>query len=247
MNILSFKNVSKIYGDTVKYTAINNFSFSIDEGELVAIMGPSGSGKSTLLNLVAGILSPTSGEIMVSEKNISTLNEDESAKFRRTQLGFVFQDFNLVDTLTIEENIMLPLMLKMESASEMKNKSNEIAIQLGIEKFLSNRTYEVSGGQAQRAAIARAVIHEPILLLADEPTGNLDSASATEVMNIITRLNKEQFTTSIVVTHDVETASYCNRVVFLKDGKLYNEIHKGESQTEFYNDILNALKVMGGV
>ncbi|WP_103061819.1 ABC transporter ATP-binding protein [Actinomyces qiguomingii] len=245
--VVSLEGVSKIYGDTVRVKAVNQLSLRVDAGELVAIMGPSGSGKSTVLNLVAGILPATSGTVRVGGQNPADLSEEEAAVFRRKRLGFVFQDFNLVDTLTIQENIMLPLMLAAdESPARMRRRSRAVAEQLGIGDVLAHRVHEVSGGQAQRAAIGRAIIHEPQLLLADEPTGNLDSAAAQDVMRIFSDLNKRQGVSTIVVTHDARTASWCKRVVFIKDGAVHSELYREDDRLAFYDEILNVLKLIGG-
>lgn len=244
--VLALENVSKIYGDTIKVKAVDRLSLQVGVGEFVAVMGPSGSGKSTALNLASGIIAPTSGTVRVGGRDLAQMSEPQAAAFRRDSLGFVFQDFNLVDTLTIQENIMLPLMLRREDPDQMRRRSRTIAERLGIEQVLDNRIYEVSGGQAQRAAIARAIIHGPELLLADEPTGNLDSASAEEVMSVFSALNEQAGVATVVVTHDARTASWCKRVVFIKDGSVYSELYREDSQRAFYDEILNVLKLIGG-
>lgn len=246
MNVLSIDQATKIYGSRVKVRAVDHLSLSVDEGEFVAIMGASGSGKSTLLNLISGILPLTSGAIRIGGEDISQLKEEEAARFRRDRLGFVFQDYNLVDTLTIGENIMLPLMFQQEDPASMRSRAHAYAEKLGIDAVFDSRTYEVSGGQAQRAAIARAIIHHPSLLLADEPTGNLDSASADLVMRMFSALNREERVSTVVVTHDAQTASFCGRVVFIKDGRVFNELYREDSQLRFYDEILGVLKFMGG-
>lgn len=247
MNVLSVDQATKIYGNKIKVRAVDRLSLSVMEGEFVAIMGASGSGKSTLLNLISGILPLTSGEIRVEGKDISQLKEEEAARFRREKLGFVFQDYNLVETLTIGENIMLPLMFQKMDPTSMRREAHTYAERLGIDLVYNRRTYEVSGGQAQRAAIARALIHHPSLLLADEPTGNLDSASAEQVMQIFTELNQEEKVSTIVVTHDPRTASFCGRVVFIRDGKVFHELYREDNQLRFYDEILGVLKFLGGV
>ena len=246
MSILSIDQATKIYGSKVKVRAVDHLSLTVEEGEFVAVMGASGSGKSTLLNLICGILPLTSGEIRVGGEDISGMKQEEAARFRREKLGFVFQDYNLVDTLTIGENIMLPLMFQKADPASMRSKAHAYARKLGIESVFDSRTWEVSGGQAQRAAIARALIHHPRLLLADEPTGNLDSGSADQVMQIISTLNREEQVTTMVVTHDARTASFCSRVIFIKDGKVYNELYCEDHQLHFYDEILNVLKFLGG-
>lgn len=246
MNVLSVDQATKVYGNKIKVMAVDHLSLSVMEGELVAVMGPSGSGKSTLLNLISGILPLTSGEIRIGGEDISRLKEEEAARFRRDKLGFVFQDYNLVDTLTIGENIMLPFMFRKKDPDTMRREAHFYAEKLGIDEVFDSRTYEVSGGQAQRAAIARAIIHNPSLLLADEPTGNLDSASAEQVMRMFAALNSEEHVSSIVVTHDPRTASFCGRVVFIRDGKVFHELYREDNQLQFYDEILGVLKFMGG-
>lgn len=246
MSILEVKKLEKIYSRKIKYTALNSVSFALEKGEFVAIMGPSGSGKTTLLNCVSTIDLPTGGEIIINSKKPHELNDDKLAKFRRQELGFVFQDFNLVNTLTVEENIILPLTLDSISKRTMKERLKSVTSLLGIENLLKKRTFEISGGQAQRVAIARAIIHEPSLLLADEPTGNLDSKAVKDVMEIFASINKTLDTTILMVTHDAYVASFCSRVIFIKDGKLYNEIHCGDNQSEFYEKIINMLSFLGG-
>lgn len=244
--MLQVNQVSKIYEGKVTYQALSNIQFTIEDGEFVGIMGPSGSGKTTLLNMIATIDEPTTGEILINNQNINLLKKNDLATFRRRELGFVFQDFNLLHTLTVEENIVLPLTLDGVKVSEMKEKAAVIADKLGITGIMNKRTYEISGGQAQRAAIARAMIHTPHLLLADEPTGNLDSKSARDVMELLETINQEQQTTMMLVTHDPLAASYCQRVIFIRDGKLYTEIHRGEHRQTFFQKIIDTLSLLGG-
>ncbi|MDQ1236360.1 putative ABC transport system ATP-binding protein [Paenibacillus sp. SORGH_AS306] len=244
--MLHVNQVSKIYEGKVTYQALSNIQFTIEDGEFVGIMGPSGSGKTTLLNMIATIDEPTTGEILINNQNINLLKKNDLATFRRRELGFVFQDFNLLHTLTVEENIVLPLTLDGVKVSEMKEKAAIIADKLGITAIMNKRTYEISGGQAQRAAIARAMIHTPHLLLADEPTGNLDSKSARDVMELLETINQEQQTTMMLVTHDPLAASYCQRVIFIRDGKLYTEIHRGEHRQTFFQKIIDTLSLLGG-
>lgn len=246
MEILNIKNLKKVYGKKVISTALNNISFSIDNGEFVGIMGPSGSGKTTLLNLISTIDKPTSGTITLRGENILKLKGDDLALFRRRELGFVFQDFNLLNTLTIGENMILPLTLDNVDLKEQENRLNKVSKILGIQNLLDKRTYEVSGGQAQRTAIGRALINNPTLVLADEPTGNLDSASARDVMEYLEKINKEEKVTTMMVTHDPLAASYCNRILFIKDGEIYNEIYKGDNRIQFYQEIIDVLSLLGG-
>ncbi len=246
MDILKTSNLSKVYDGKVAHKALEDIDLTIEEGEFVGIMGPSGSGKSTLLNIVATIDQPTSGSIQVDGKNPLEMNHNELAKFRRRELGFVFQDFNLLPTLTVEENIVLPLTLEGTRVKEMEKRVAAVAEKLGISEILNNRTYEISGGQAQRAAIARAIIHRPSMVLADEPTGNLDSKASRTVMEMLERINKEEQTTAMMVTHDPIAASYTERVVFIKDGKLFNEIHRGDNRQAFFQKIIDVLSLLGG-
>ncbi|MEK5239267.1 ABC transporter ATP-binding protein [Paenibacillus sp. FSL L8-0470] len=244
--MLEVRQVSKIYEGNVAYRALTDIDLTIDAGEFVGIMGPSGSGKTTLLNMIATVDGPTTGEIIIDNKDIGKLSKNDLAVFRRRQLGFVFQDFNLLNTLTVEENIVLPLTLDGTQISEMKQKAQTIADKLGITAIMKKRTYEISGGQAQRTAIARAMIHSPKLLLADEPTGNLDSKAAKDVMDMLETINREQKTTMMLVTHDAVAASYCHRVVFIKDGRFYTEIHRGDNRQSFFQKIIDTLSLLGG-
>lgn len=246
VEILHVSDLGKVYPGKISYTALSHIDLKINKGEFVGIMGPSGSGKTTLLNMVSTIDDPTSGEVLIHGENPYLLSSDQLSLFRRRELGFVFQSFNLLNTLTVKENIVLPLTLDGVSPREMEGKLEAIAEKLGITEILDKRTYEISGGQAQRTAIARATIHNPKLLLADEPTGNLDSKSASDVMELLTRLNKENSTTMMLVTHDAMAASYCDRIVFIKDGQLYNEIYCGDNRKVFYEKILELLALLGG-
>ncbi|UHA72629.1 ABC transporter ATP-binding protein [Paenibacillus sp. 481] len=246
MDMLQLSSLSKIYRGKVSYEALKNIDLTIKQGEFVGIMGPSGSGKTTLLNMVATIDTPTSGKMMVDGDNPHELSPEQLALFRRRKLGFVFQAFNLLPTLTVKENILLPLTLDGTPLSYMNEQVALLAQKLDMESILDKRTYEISGGQAQRTAIARAVIHQPKLLLADEPTGNLDSKSARDVMELLAKLNKQDNTTAMLVTHDPLAASYCDRVVFIKDGQLYNEIYCGDNRQAFYQKIINVLSLLGG-
>jgi len=244
--MLIVRQISKIYEGNIAYRALTDIDLTIDEGEFVGIMGPSGSGKTTLLNIIATIDEPTTGEILIDGNNPHTFKKEKLAKFRRRELGFVFQDFNLLHTLTVEENIVLPLTLDGKKVKEMKQKANEIAEKLGISSIMKKSTYEISGGQAQRVAVARAMIHGPKLLLADEPTGNLDSKSSKDVMEMLEAINKRERTTMMLVTHDAQAASYCNRVVFIRDGKFFSEIHRGENRQAFFQKIIDTLSLLGG-
>lgn len=244
--MLNVKKVSKIYEGKIAYRALTDIDLTIETGEFVGIMGPSGSGKTTLLNIIATIDQPTTGEISISGNNPHRLKNEGLAKFRRRELGFVFQEYNLLHTLTVEENIVLPLTLDGKNVKDMKEKARQIAEKLGITDIMKKRTYEISGGQAQRAAIGRAMIHSPKLLLADEPTGNLDSKASKDVMAMLESINKKEGTTMMLVTHDPQAASYCNRVVFIRDGRFYSEIHRGDNRQAFFQKIIDTLSLMGG-
>ncbi|HBF6471800.1 TPA: ABC transporter ATP-binding protein [Clostridioides difficile] len=246
MKILTVNNLSKVYGKKIIFNALNDINFSIEDGEFVGIMGPSGSGKTTLLNMISTIDKPTTGTMELKGKNLLLLKGEELALFRRRELGFVFQDFNLLDTLTIGENIVLPLTLDKVSVKEQDKRLNEVSEILGIKDLLGKRTFEVSGGQAQRTAIVRALINKPSILLADEPTGNLDSKSSKTVMELFQKINKENKVTTMMVTHDPLAASYCSRILFIKDGAIYNEIYKGSSREQFYQEIMDVLTLLGG-
>ena len=246
MDILKVSNLSKVYGSKVKSNALKDISFSIEYGEFVGIMGPSGSGKTTLLNLISTIDKPTSGKITLGDKEPHKLKGDDLALFRRRELGFVFQDYNLLDTLTIGENIVLPLTLENVSVKEQDEKLKRVSKILGIEDLLDKRTFEVSGGQAQRTAIARALINNPSIVLADEPTGNLDSKAARNVMELLEKINTKEKVTTMMVTHDPVAASYCNRILFIKDGVIYNEIYKSDNRIQFYQEIMDVLSLLGG-
>ena len=246
MEVLKINNISKVYGKKVISNALKDISFTIEEGEFIGIMGPSGSGKTTLLNLISTIDKPTSGSITLKGKEPHKLKGDKLALFRRRELGFVFQDFNLLDTLTIGENIVLPLTLDNVNVKDQDRKLDKVSNILGIENLLNKRIYEVSGGQAQRTAIARALINNPSLILADEPTGNLDSKAAQNVMELLEKINKEENVTTMMVTHDPLAASYCDRILFIKDGEIYNEIYKGDNRRQFYQEIMDVLSLLGG-
>jgi len=246
--ILQVKNVEKYYGSKSSLTkAINDISFEVEKGEFVAIMGASGSGKTTLLNLISTIDKVTAGEIFVDGENITKLKGNNLNKFRRDKLGFIFQDFNLLDTLTGYENISLSLSIQNISYSEQKKRIEDIASKLGITKILNKYPYQMSGGEKQRIASARAIITNPSLILADEPTGALDSKSSKQLLNNFEYLNNELKSTILMVTHDAFTASYASRVIFIKDGKVFNEIQKGDSsRKEFFDNIIDVVTLLGG-
>lgn len=244
MALLDVKNVRKVYttrfgGNQVE--ALKDVNFSVEQGEYVAIMGESGSGKSTLLNILAALDKPTEGKVFLKEKDLSKVKEKEMAAFRRNNLGFVFQDFNLLDTFSLKDNIFLPLVLSGTSHKEMERRFLPLADKLGIKNLLEKYPYEVSGGQKQRAAVARAVITQPQLLLADEPTGALDSKAAKELLKLFTSLNQDG-QTILMVTHSVKAASTAGRVLFIKDGRVFHQIYKGNlSETQMYQKISDAM------
>ena len=244
MAILEVNNLKKVYttrlgGNQVE--ALKNLSFSVEEGEYVAIMGESGSGKTTLLNILAALDKPTEGIVFLQEKDLSKVKEKEMAAFRRNNLGFVFQDFNLLDTFSFKDNIFLPLVLSGTSYKEMERRLMPFADKLGIKSILEKYPYEVSGGQKQRAAVARAVITQPQLLLADEPTGALDSKAAKELLKLFTDLNQDG-QTIVMGTHSVKAASTAGRVLFIKDGKVFHQLYKGNlSEAEMYQKISDAM------
>ncbi len=246
MPILQIKDVTKVYEGKVTHRALNQLSFDVEEGEFLAVMGPSGSGKTTLLNIISTIDEPTSGEIILDGMNPHTLKATELAYFRRRHLGFIFQDFNLLHMLTVEENIVLPLTLDQQPLEVMEERLAGIVEKLDLTSFLHKRPNEISGGQAQRTAIGRALIHNPSLILADEPTGNLDSNSSRDVLELLTKINQEKRTTIVMVTHDPIAASYCDRVLFIKDGEFFNEIYKDDRRQMFFQRILNVLSLLGG-
>ena len=246
--LLEIKNITKYYGSRDNISkALNGVSFSMEKGEFTAVMGASGSGKSTLLNVVATIDRASSGSILLKGREISEMREEELAAFRRDRLGFIFQDYNLLDTLTVAENIVLALNLKKIPVDETEKRLKSVAAALEITDQLDKFPRQLSGGQRQRAACARALITQPALILADEPTGALDSANSKALMQTFTVMNKQLGSTILMVTHDAVVGSYASRVLFLKDGQIWNELHRGErSRQALYHEILNAMAVLGG-
>ena len=247
-NILKVEKIEKYYGNKGNITkAIDNISFKVAEGEFVGIMGPSGSGKTTLLNCISTIDTVTTGNIIINEKDITKLKAKELDRFRQNELGFIFQDFNLLDTLTAYENIALALTIKGEKISEVDGKIKEVAKYLDIEKILNKYPYQMSGGQKQRVASARAIVTNPSLILADEPTGALDSKSARLLLERFESLNKDLNATILMVTHDAFTASYAHRILVIKDGKIFTELVRGtDSRKEFFNRIIEVITLIGG-
>lgn len=247
-NILEIEKVEKYYGNKSSLTkALNNISFEVEKGEFVAIMGASGSGKTTLLNCISTIDKVTSGHIYIGKEDITRLKGNALNKFRREELGFIFQDFNLLDTLTAYENIALALSIQNVNSKEIESRVDAVAKELNIKNVLQKYPYQMSGGEKQRVASARAIITNPKLVLADEPTGALDSKSSKMILERFNHLNEELNATILMVTHDAFTASYASRVIFIKDGKVFSEIHKGEdSRKEFFDKIIDVVTLLGG-
>ncbi|MHC9532125.1 ABC transporter ATP-binding protein [Dellaglioa sp. L3N] len=242
--VVSAKNVKKVYGKNKekKTEALKGISFSVEQGEFIGIMGASGSGKSTLLNLLSTLDLPTSGHIEINHQDISKIRGDKLSDFRAQQIGFIFQSFNLLDNLTAAENITLPLSLQNASVAKYQERIDDLTKTLGIDDVLGQYPTELSGGQKQRVAAVRALVHNPAILLADEPTGALDSKSAKSLLSTMESLNKKDQVSILMVTHDAVSASYCQRILFIKDGKIGQELIQGsKSRTEFYQDILNEL------
>ncbi|KPV60905.1 bacitracin ABC transporter ATP-binding protein [Paenibacillus sp. A3] len=247
MKIVEVSDVTKEYGEKAStFLALKEVSLDFDEGEFVGIMGPSGSGKTTLLNIMSTIDRPSSGRIFIDGYDITTIKDKELAKFRRDTIGFVFQAFNLLDNMTIRDNIALPLTLNNVKLEIILSKIDELTQLLGISEQLDKYPYELSGGQKQRAAICRALITSPKVIFADEPTGALDSKSSSEVLECFKSVNKKLDTTIIMVTHDAVAASYCDRVMFLKDGRIHGRLDSDGNKQELFKKVLNMLAVMGG-
>lgn len=247
MSILEVKGLKKVYSSRFggnKVEALKNVNFSVEEGEYIAIMGESGSGKTTLLNILAALDKPTAGSVKLDGRELSAVKESEISQFRRDNLGFVFQEFNLLDTFSLEDNIFLPLVLAGKSHETMAARLKPIAEQLGITELLKKYPYEVSGGQKQRAAVARALITDPKLILADEPTGALDSKATDELLRLFSDINRSG-QTIIMVTHSVKAASSAGRVLFIKDGEVYHQIYRGDSTNEqLYQKISDTLTML---
>jgi len=247
-NVLKVVNIEKYYGGKGNVTkAIDNISFEVEKGEFLGIMGPSGSGKTTLLNCISTIDTVTTGNIIINKKDITSLKNNDIEKFRRDELGFIFQDFNLLDTLTAYENIALALTIQDVKPKSIDGRIKAVASKLGISEILNKYPYEMSGGQKQRVASARAIVTNPSLILADEPTGALDSKSSRLLLDSFEKLNEELEATILMVTHDAFTASYAHRILFIKDGKVFNELIRGnDSRKEFFNRIIEVVTLLGG-
>ncbi|MFA6655228.1 MAG: ABC transporter ATP-binding protein [Bacillota bacterium] len=249
MTVLKVQGLSKVYGsekNSAATWALENINFEVDQGEFLGVMGPSGSGKTTLLNLLASMDKPTTGHIEIAGVDLSKLKDEETAMFRRKNIGFVFQDFNLLYTLSVKENIILPLALDEVRPSDIEKRVSQVAENLGITHILDKRVFEISQGEQQRTAIARAIINRPKVVLADEPTGNLDSKSANGVMKTFSSLNEEYGITILMVTHDPFAASFCKRILFLKDGEIFSELRRSDGRQKFFQQVIDVLSVMGG-
>lgn len=246
--MVQVQNVSKVYGKGMNtFEALKNITFEIEKGEFVGVMGPSGAGKSTLLNVLATIDSPSTGDIIIDQSNIAKMKEGQLADFRRDHLGFIFQDYNLLDSLTVRENIVLPLAIAKVPAAQINERVEKIAQQFGIEALLDKYPYQISGGQKQRTAASRALVTAPKMIFADEPTGALDSKSATDLLESLSTLNREQQSTIMMVTHDAYAASFCQRILLIKDGILSKELFRGtKTRKQFFQFILEELATMDG-
>lgn len=247
-SILSVEKIEKYYGNKGNVTkALDQISFNVNKGEFLGIMGPSGSGKTTLLNCISTVDNVTTGKIIINEKDITALKAKALEKFRRDELGFIFQDFNLLDTLTAYENIALALTIQKRGTAEIDQMIKSIAEKLEISGVLKQYPFQLSGGQKQRVACARAMVTEPSLILADEPTGALDSKSSSLLLDSFEKLNQEFHSTILMVTHDSFTASYANRILFIKDGRIFNELIRGnDTRKEFFNKIIEVVTLLGG-
>ncbi|MDK2587051.1 ABC transporter ATP-binding protein [Romboutsia sedimentorum] len=249
MEIIKIDNVVKIYNaykDAKEDVALDGINIDIKNGDFVGIMGPSGSGKTTLLNILSGVDKPTSGEIIIKDQSINDMSKDKLALFRRKNIGYIFQDFNLLDSLTLKENIAIPLILDKLNPNDVENRVKELMKLFDIYDLANKYSYNVSGGQKQKVAVARALVNNPSVIFADEPTGNLDSKSTSNIMNIISNINKEIKSTVLMVTHDPFAASFCNRIVFIKDGKVKMEIASSGNRKDFFDRILEVQSVIGG-
>ncbi|BCB06052.1 ABC transporter ATP-binding protein [Bacillus sp. KH172YL63] len=249
MRILEANKLQKSYGNKMnKQEVLKGIDLSIGKGEFVSIMGASGSGKTTLLNVLSSIDKVSAGSIKIEGSEMTLMKEKQLAQFRKNHLGFIFQDYNLLDTLTVKENILLPLSITKIPKKEADQKFNDLAAELGIYELKDKYPNEISGGQKQRTSAARAFIHEPSIIFADEPTGALDSKSASDLLHKLSQLNQKLQTTVVMVTHDPVAASYCSRVIFIKDGQIYTQLTKGDQERQpFFKDIMKTQGVLGGV
>ena len=247
LNILEANKIVKTYGNKWnRQEVLKGIDIEVKKGEFVGIMGPSGSGKTTLLNVLSSIDRVSSGSIRVEGKEFTSMKDKQLAEFRKQHLGFIFQEYHLLDTLTVKENIMLPLTVNKISPRAAQVMFEDVAKELGIFEVKDKYPNEISGGQKQRASAARAFVHEPSIIFADEPTGALDSKSASDLLNKLSDLNEKREATIVMVTHDPQAASYCNRVVFIRDGKFFSEIHRGDNRQAFFQKIIDTLSLLGG-
>ncbi len=249
MSVLIANNLSKVYGErkgNYATKALDGVDLQVEEGEFIAIMGPSGSGKSTLVSILSGISAPTGGSVEICGSRIDKMDQFEMALFRRRKIGFVFQEFNLLDNLTLKENVMLPMVLDKKDSQYMNDKAIETMKIFGIDQIADKKPYQISGGQQQRAAVSRALVNDPVILFADEPTGNLDSKSANAVMTCFEKINTENKVTILIVTHDVFAASFCRKVIFIKDGRIFMDIVRKGTRKEFFDQILDCQAIVGG-
>lgn len=249
MSVLTANNLTKVYSEnkrSYETKALDGVDLQVEEGDFIAIMGPSGSGKSTLVSILSGITAPTSGSVEICGNRIDKMAPFEMALFRRRKLGFVFQEFNLLDNLTLKENVMLPMVLDKRDSDYMNNKALGIMKLFSIDQIAEKRPYQISGGQQQRAAVSRALVNDPVIVFADEPTGNLDSKSANAVMGCFEKMNQEQNVTALIVTHDVFAASFCKKVIFIKDGKIFMDVVRKGTRKEFFEKILDCQAIVGG-
>ncbi|MFD2728965.1 ABC transporter ATP-binding protein [Enterococcus camelliae] len=245
--MMNVRYLSKSYGTRFNRTKVlDNLSFSVEKGEFVGIMGPSGAGKTTLMNLLATIDAPTLGSITIAGQETTKMTDKERSDFRRKQIGFIFQDYNLLDTLSVKDNILLPLAIDRTPVKEMNQRLEEISHLLGLAHLLARYPNELSNGQKQRVTAARAIIKRPNVVFADEPTGALDSKAATELLRYLTEVNHQEDTTILMVTHDPFTASYCNRILFIKDGVFFSEVVKRGSRKEFFDQVIDMQATIGG-
>lgn len=249
MQILKVENISKIYGSkkgSNRYTALKNISFEVNQGDFIGVMGASGSGKTTLLNILGSLDKPTTGRFIMNGNDVGALSRNELAKHRIENIGFIFQDYNLLETMTLKENIILPLALMGRDVRTIEEKLARFAGDLGIVGVLGKYPFEVSGGEQQRAAACRALINHPKMILADEPTGNLDSKSGKDLLNLLSFINTEYKATILMVTHDVFAASYCRKIMFIRDGEIYNELYAGNDKKQFFDSIIDVMSMLGG-
>jgi putative ABC transport system ATP-binding protein len=249
MQILKVENISKVYGakkSSNRFTALRNVSFEVNQGEFIGVMGASGSGKTTLLNILGSLDKPTTGKYIMNGNDIGTMHKNALAKHRIENIGFIFQDYNLLETMTLKENIILPLTLMGRDVAAIEAKLKQLAGDLGILHVIGKYPYEVSGGEQQRAAACRALINNPKMILADEPTGNLDSKSGKDLLNLLSFINTEYKATILMVTHDVFAASYCQRILFIRDGEIYNELYAGNDKKQFFDSIIDVMSMLGG-